>query len=187
MIFISYRHDDRLHVRSLQAALEARVGRAGVLRDITSPTSQGDLRDVIGNLVADADTVLAVIGPRWHRGDSGPFSAAAEHRDWVRFELSLALAWRKEIIPVLFEDAQMPARSELPPDLADLADVLAVRLRDSDWEADLGKLYHRLGVPPIAQSGSSEAGPTTLRNVGPVAGRDVTIKGDNAAGRDLWT
>ncbi len=185
VIFISYRHSDAPYVRALQSSLEARYGTRAVSRDIKTPPAQGDLFDVVSNLVSDATTVIVAIGRDWLRpaDPTRDRVGATGDRDWVRIEVSLALAWSKEIVPVLLEDASMPPRSALPTDIAGVTDLLALRLRDSDWEADLDRLWARLGNAPAPETGSSDT-PPSIRDAGPVAGRDVVIRGENVAGRD---
>lgn len=182
VILISYRHDDATHVRALQTALEGRFGAEAVLRDLKVSSQQGDLMTIVADLVAEATTVLVIIGRDWSRSGDTQEHRRSTDRDWVRVEVSLTLAWNKEIVPVLIEDASMPKRSALPNDLAGIADQVAVRLRDSDWEADLSRLFDRIGE-------WSPARPTTPRSisisdVGPVAGGNITISGDDVAGRD---
>jgi hypothetical protein len=182
MIFISYRHKDALAVRSLQVSLEASLGRALVVRDISSFPPGADLRSVILDQLSQAVVVLAVIGPSWATPDPVTEQLPlSDPRDWVRFELSAALAWGKDIIPVLVEQAVMPDRSTLPSDIAALSERIALRVRDSDWEADLAKLLERISP------GSSRpiATPPRVERSGPVAGGNVTIQGHFAAGRDL--
>lgn len=180
MIFISYRHGDRLFVRSLQTTLESRLGPSVLVRDISAFPPGADLRRVILDHLGRADQVLAVIGPQWLATDpaTGRTSRFAAG-DWVRFELSTALAWHKEVIPVLIEQTPMPDRAALPSDLAGLADRVALRVRDSDWEADVSRLLMR-----IPHSLAELPGPR-IEHSGPVAGGDVTIQGHLAAGRDL--
>lgn len=182
MIFISYRHEDSLIVRSLQVSLEAGLGRTPVVRDISSFPPGADLRTAILDQLGQAVTVLAVIGPSWTTPNpvTGQLRVS-DPRDWMRFELSTALAWRKDIVPVLLEQAAMPDRSTLPSDIAALSERVALRIRDSDWEADLAKLLNRISP---GSSRPVEA-PPRIEHSGPVAGGDVRIEGQFAAGRDL--
>jgi hypothetical protein len=63
--------------------------------------------------------VLAVIGPGWRLG--GP-------ADWVRSELAAAHDRRIPVLPVLFDDADMPSEADLPG-LEWLATANAIELR----------------------------------------------------------
>ena len=132
--------------------------------------------------LSQAVIVLAVIGPSWSTPDPATRRLALTNpQDWVRFELSAALAWGKDIIPVLVEQATMPDRSSLPSDIAALAERVALRVRDSDWETDLAKLLERISPG----SSRPRARPPRIDQSGPVAGGNVTIQGHFAAGRDL--
>ena len=187
MIFISYRHEDGYAARALQTALQTRLAGHVVLRDVTSFTAGDDLRAVISDRIAKARTVLVVLG----RVEPGSRSQSVDPRflnasDWIRFEISLALAWRKDLIPILVNGAPMPTRSTLPRDIAGFGDLLAARLRDADWDDDLRDLIHRID-PDASPGPDRDPRPPrpTIRDAGPVAGGDVVIRGGFVAGRDL--
>jgi hypothetical protein len=67
-------------------------------------------------------------------------------------ELQDALRDGAAIIPVLLENASMPAASELPPELAPLAEYNALKLHDSDWQYNLDRILRTLekaGFTPV--------------------------------------
>ncbi|HEY6889608.1 MAG TPA: hypothetical protein VI300_17555, partial [Solirubrobacter sp.] len=70
---------------------------------------------------------------------------AIEHA--VRFELNEALA-RPDIslIPVLVEDALMPAAKRLPTELRSLCDCNAQPMHDRSYDQDLNRLIERLAA-----------------------------------------
>lgn len=181
MIFISYRRDDADIVRALQVALESELGTSSVVRDRTSIRGGDDLRDAISRGIDDAEVVLVVIGPTWDGVDDSGTRRLQQADDWVRFEVSLALAWRKQVVPLLLDSASMPSRKSLPGDLSELADRAALALRDSDWERDIETL---LEVIAPGRSAGPDAR-TAVIDAGPVAGGNIVIKGDIVAGRDL--
>jgi hypothetical protein len=41
------------------------------------------------------------------------------------------------VLPILMEDAVMPAAVELPEDTRDLAELHAIHLRDGEWQRDV--------------------------------------------------
>jgi hypothetical protein len=146
-VFVNYRRRDapgsagRLH-----DDLARRLGRDAVFRDVTIGVGD-DFVDVITDAVAACDVFLAVIGPRWltSTGRQGG-RRLDEPGDYVRFEIEAAL--RRDdvvVIPVLVEDAEMPAPEDLPPSLRQLARLNACIMRDASWEQDLDRLASVLG------------------------------------------
>ena len=111
-IFISYRRGstqdivgrikDRLQL-SFDDVFQD-VGSIGIGDDFIKRTTQA---------VKRADVVLVVIGPDWTRGDS-----IHAPKDYVRIEVEHALQ-RDDVfvVPVLVNDANMPAESEVPASL----------------------------------------------------------------------
>ena len=72
----------------------------------------------------------------------------------------------------------MPEESELPPDLRQLADFNALKLRDGDWEYDLKnilKTLERSGFKPVT-SPSPAAATAERHTVAPVATKATAIK-----------
>jgi hypothetical protein len=182
VVFLSYRHDDAQFVRGLQVALEHRLPGGSIIRDLGAFRGGDDLRTVISRALEEATVVLSVIGPGWMKVDSRTCRPRLrEGDDWVRFELSLALAWNRVVIPVLIDATPMPDRHDLPTDVALVATKVAHRVRDSDWEADVGKLA-ALIAPGYTAPTERRA---TEVEAGPIAGGNVTITGTNVAGRDL--
>jgi hypothetical protein len=71
--------------------------------------------------------------------------------DPVRIEIETALRWRKRIIPVLIDDAQMPAEARLPATIAQLASQNAAPMHNNQYfEQDINTLLNdiaSMGVP----------------------------------------
>src|SRR5688572_8093032 len=79
--------------------------------------------------IENSKVVLAVIGRRWLETDEAGIKRLDDPEDYVRKELTIGLARKERVIPVLVEDAQ-DLRSELLPEpLKELA--LCQRLRVS--------------------------------------------------------
>jgi hypothetical protein len=79
------------------------------------PHRAGDdyVREVFDRL-RECSVLPAVIGPRWAAvTGNGAF-------DWVHREIHEALTSGMRVVPVLIEDAKLPAKSDLPTDIADL-------------------------------------------------------------------
>jgi hypothetical protein len=89
--------------------------------------------------------VLLLIGTGWAlAAESGGPLRLEDPNDPVRIELEKALARGAKIFPVLLENARMPPASEVPEHLRVVVDLTALRLRDSDWGADLDAIVRAL-------------------------------------------
>jgi uncharacterized protein len=145
-IFISYRREDSIgHAGRLYDRLAARFGAENVYRDIDAAKAGEDFADAIRRRVEACDVLLVLIGPRWVKAadDTGGWRLAQES-DWVRQEITLALARNVRVIPVLLEGAKMPAAGDLPAALAKLAQRNAVEIRDTHFEEDTAQLLDSL-------------------------------------------
>ena len=107
-VFISYRRDDtKWAVLPLRKRLEAVLGAGTVFHDVVSIAPGVDFRPELAEGIDRADVILVLIGPRWldelrkRQGGSG--------QDQVVVEIELALGSGKSVVPVLVDDADMPA------------------------------------------------------------------------------
>jgi hypothetical protein len=105
------------------------------------------LEDVLNSCVA----LLAVIGPRWSTITSaGGRRRLDDPEDWVRTEISRALARGVHVIPVLISPAIMPRDAEVPRDLKPLLKRQACEFSDRHWKQDLELLAQLLeNIPGI--------------------------------------
>ena len=144
-IFISYRRDDSAGFAGrLADDLVEIFGRDLVFMDVTGIEPGTDFRHAIAEKVGDCDTVLAVIGKEWMGQATDGHARVADPSDFVRLEVAAALERGVPVIPVLVDDAAMPAARDLPKDLEPLAWRNAVELRHSRWDADLQVLVAAL-------------------------------------------
>jgi hypothetical protein len=74
---------------------------------------QTELRE-LENRVRDADIVVATVGQHWLKRIQNDY-------DPVRLVIHAVIASRIPIIPVLVNDARMPGREQLPPEIHDFA------------------------------------------------------------------
>jgi len=89
--------------------------------------------------------VVAVIGRSWLSiTDKHGQRRLDNPDDYVRHELSAALARDMRVIPVLVQGAGMPKASELPDPLKPLARRNAIELSDLRWRFDVGELIKAL-------------------------------------------
>jgi hypothetical protein len=157
-IFISYRRSDAPSAsRQLAEALKARFGDDHVFLDTRDVAAGAEWRHDVVERVRSSDVVLAVIGPHWaaaaeERAHRSVLDPAAE--DLVRVEIETAFASGHPVIPVLVDDAEMPARETLPRPFRPLADVQAQTLHHTSWQRDLDTLIDGLArrpAPPPAE------------------------------------
>ncbi len=145
-IFISYRRDDsRGTAGRLYDDLSDRFGKDSVFRDIDAVGIGADYTVAIHDFIATCDAVVVVIGNQWLeiRDEEGR-RRLAEPGDLLAEEIITGLGAGKLVIPVLVEDADMPPASKLPPALAPLARLNALRISDDRWDYDVGRLVARL-------------------------------------------
>lgn len=145
-VFISYRRDDAAgYAGRLEEALERRLGRGSVFRDVQDIAPGEDFVAAIRQQLAGAHTVLVLIGPRWAGGDMPGQRRIDDERDMVRLEVQAALACGARVVPLLLPGATMPDEAGLPAPLKPLATRNALPISESAWDADLHRLVASIG------------------------------------------
>ncbi len=144
-LFISYRRADASgSAGRLFDWLTRQFGRRRIFLD-TDKIAAGDrFPEVLAQRIANADVVLAVIGPGWLTIANQDGRRLDQVDDYVRIEISKALESGKRVIPVLVGGAEVPDRAALPPALQGLADRHAMVLRDAFFEQDFDLLIDDL-------------------------------------------
>jgi TIR domain-containing protein/macro domain-containing protein len=149
LVFVNYRvRDDSGYATLIHRELERHLGSGNVFLASQSIRAGDDyVREVFTQLRA-CSVVLAVIGSQWAAArDASVF-------DWVREEIAEAFAAGIRVIPVLTDDAELPAEPALPEAIAALAHTQVMRVRhysfDSDFSALVGELRR---VLPAHQRG----------------------------------
>jgi hypothetical protein len=157
-VFISYRRaDSGGWARSLHDRLEEQLGAGRAFRDVAMEGGM-DFVQHVESLLDRCDVLLAIIGRRWTSiTDADGHRRLDDPDDLVRREIARALQRPDvKVIPVLVDGAHMPAKEELPPDLAPLIQRQACELTDSRWEYDVEVLTRRvrdlLGEKPRRRS-----------------------------------
>jgi SIR2-like protein/TIR domain-containing protein len=202
-VFISYRRSDAPSAsRQLAEALKLRFGDEEVFLDTRDVAAGTEWRADAVRHVQESDVVLAVIGPHWvavaeERVQRSKLDSTAE--DVVRLEVETAFAHGRIVIPVLVDDAEMPARETLPRPFRPLADVQAQMLRHASWERDVEALAEALAhvaerfrplrrSPELPVAAPSPAGRTDVERIASylAEGSVVTVlaSGANAVDRD---
>jgi hypothetical protein len=157
-VFINYRRDDtpgysgRIHDR-----LAALFGTQAVFMDLDDIRPGVNFVRAIEEGVAACEVMLVLIGKRWlDSRDSSGRRRIDNPEDFVRLEIAKGLERNVRVIPLLVNNASMPAEKDLPPELARLASIQAMQLSDERWEYDLGQL--------LAAIGGASRGSRTNRN-----------------------
>ena len=146
-IFVSYRRDDAAgYAGRLEEALEKRLGRESVFRDVLDIRPGEDFVAAIRARLASAQAVLVLIGPRWAGDEAIGHRRIDDEGDFVRLEVEVALNSGARVVPVLLPGAEMPAEADLPLPLKPLARRNALSLSDTNWDADIGRLADATGL-----------------------------------------
>jgi formylglycine-generating enzyme required for sulfatase activity len=149
-IFISYRRADslkdagRIYDRLIQV-----FGKDQVFKDVDNIPVGKDFRGVLREAVAQCDVQLAIIGKMWLTiTDEQGQRRLDNPGDFVRIEIESALQRDScTVIPVLVDNAKMPAADALPLELRELAFKNAAIVRDDpDFHSDVTRLIE--GIQP---------------------------------------
>jgi len=154
-VFVSYRRSDSPSAaRQIADALRARFGAESVFFDTRDLQPGTDWHRDIEDRVRAADVIVAVIGPQWvtiadERGRRRVLQP--EEEDVVRTEIEAALRGAGRVVPVLVDEAALPARDVLPRPFRPITALNAVTLRHATWDRDLESLVDALTTPaPVA-------------------------------------
>jgi hypothetical protein len=155
LIFISFRGSDAGSYAAvyLDEVLPREFGPDNVFRSSRVIPAGAHFPDVLDDALRRACVLLVVIGPGWAAAGAG-VPLLHQPDDWVRREIAVSLRAGIPVIPVLLAGATRPAREDLPPDIAALADRQAVHLRHRHAGLDTGHLVAQIRqVAPALQAG----------------------------------
>jgi hypothetical protein len=141
-IFTSYRRSDSAAFAGRIADfLTYRYPDVPVFFDTASIDPGADFLEVITSRLRSSEVVLAIIGETWLTcvNEAGR-RRIDDPKDFVRLELSTALALKSRVIPVLLDNARMPAPDQLPKDLRPLATRNAEFIRNVTFTRDINHL-----------------------------------------------
>lgn len=140
-IFISYRREGGAGFSGrLAGDLGRRFGADEVFRDVEDIASGEDFVTRLERALRDCRVLLVVIGKNWLTAAADGKRRLDDPQDFVRLEISHALAAGVRVIPVLVEGARIPAERDLPDELKPLARRQAHELSESRWEFDVDRL-----------------------------------------------
>jgi hypothetical protein len=175
-VFISYLQDDAAAVAMiLGERLAARLGEENVFIDARERGRGVDWLEEIEKVEVSDLVFIALIGPGWiaslrrHRQAFRPGWIARRRRrrqavtsgmDEVLEEIRVALRRGAQVVPVLVDDAAMPAVDGLPRSIHRIATLNAALLRSSTLEQDVERLiaalerpdWPRVEVPAMAEA-----------------------------------
>jgi hypothetical protein len=140
-IFISYRREGGAGFSGrLADDLGRRFGPNEVFRDVEDIASGEDFVARLDKALRDCRVLLVVIGRTWLTASADGQRRLDNPNDFVRLEISHALAAGVRVIPVLVEGARIPAERDLPEPLKPLARRQAHELSESRWDYDVERL-----------------------------------------------
>ena len=111
-IFISYRRDDSAgYAQAIYSQLVQHFSKDRVFMDVDTIEPGVDFERVIEKAAGECDVLVAVIGKRWMGGGSVVRPRLENTKDYVRLEISTALARDIRVIPVLIDGMTMPSEN----------------------------------------------------------------------------
>ncbi|MEJ0023011.1 MAG: TIR domain-containing protein [Alphaproteobacteria bacterium] len=147
-IFIGYRRDDTGDaVGRIYDRLCARFGKEHVFKDVDRTPIGTNFGAHILGILPRCRVFLAIIGNQWLdvRTPEGA-RRIDDPQDWVRVELETALNTPGlQVVPVLVNDAAIPAEKDLPDSLRALSGLNAAKVRrDPDFNVDMERLINAI-------------------------------------------
>ena len=140
-LFLSYRRSDRYAAGLLRAEIVRRLGPSRVFMDTRDLRAGDEFPAQTDSAVTDARVVLVLIGSGW----MAERDRLAESDDWVRRELETGIRGGVRLVPLLLDDAELPAAQALPQSIRRLADAQAYRITTEHLDRDVGDLLDTLG------------------------------------------
>lgn len=177
-IFLSYRRSDTSgYAHALHKSLSEHFQREEIFMDVDAIEPGVDFVEVIESSVASCSVFLALIGPRWLAQD-GQSRKIDDPLDFVRLEVAAALDRRIRLIPILVDNATMPAPLDLPEPLRLLARRQALEIGNTRFSTDVSRLVNLLKrlqsqeEPAAAGPAALSGAPTQVQSSSPQPGID---------------
>lgn len=153
-IFVTYRREDTsAYAGRLHDVLTDDLGEDNVFQDVAAIAPGEDFEVAVEEALTLSDVAIVVIGPKWLAPGPEGMPRIQHPDDYVRLEISRAMAQGLRIIPVLVGGADLPSTEDLPEDLEPLTRRQAIRLSDETWREDANRLLLVLrgDTPPTAR------------------------------------
>ena len=141
-IFVNYRRDDSApHALNVAQYLEREFGGANVFLDIDRLRAGEKFSRVLEERLAASAVMIAIIGPQWLTAtDDDGQRRLDDPEDWVRMEISRALARGIPVIPVLVAGAPLPKKGQLPEALRPLIEHHVATLTTNGFRNEMAGL-----------------------------------------------
>src|SRR5260370_27013674 len=168
-IVISYRRNDTKWITGrIFENLERHFGDGNVFMDIDNIPVGLDYRDHIRSVLENCDVLGAVGGPNWQKASGAGETTLDDETDWVRLEISTALARKVPVVPLLIDGTKMPKANLLPEDLRAFAFRQAANFDTEDFRNQMRRLTNKLDeVISLADKAKFQS--TAVRLVKPLA------------------
>lgn len=153
LIFINYRRDDSApYAGRIYDRLE-RDFRGELFMDVDILEPGSNFKRALHEAVEQCDIFLTLIGPRWvDAKDKKGKHRLADATDFVRVEISEALARDIPLLPLLLDGTPMPSAEDLPDEIKDLSTRHAIPIRHASFHADMDKLVRAIRLTRERQS-----------------------------------
>jgi TIR domain len=144
-VFISYRRDDSFgYAQTIYRELLKHYSKDRVFIDVDTVEPGVDFVYAIEKAVGECDVLLAFIGKRWANVSKGAKSRLNDPNDFVRIEISTALARDIRVIPVLVDGMRVPSEKMLPTSLKALTRRNAMEISHTRFNYDVEQLITAL-------------------------------------------
>jgi len=149
-IFLSYRRSDSAgHAGRLYDSLCARFGAERVFMDVDDIRPGEDFVQKLDDTEKACAALVVVMGKTWLS------ERLKDAQDFVRREIASGLHAKLTVFPVLVQGAAMPAAADLPDEIAELAHLQAIEIRDDRFQKDAADLLTAL-EPLIGGAAASD-------------------------------
>lgn len=141
-IFVSYRRETSSGwTGRISDRLVHHFGEDQVFLDVDDIPAAVDFSEFIAERLRTVDVQVVVIDPDWATiADAEGSPRIQDPDDLLRREISIALFLGVKVIPVLVDGATMPTADRLPNDLSKLAELNALVLSATRFDADIDRL-----------------------------------------------
>src|SRR5262249_43943307 len=164
-VFISYRRDDSSgYAQTIYRELVQHFSKDQVFMDVATMEPGMDFVRAIEKAVGECDVLVALIGKRWAGGEPGGTSRFHSEKDYVRLEVSTALARDIRVIPVLVDGMTMPNEDSLPTPVQPITRRNAIEISNTRFNYDVDQLINAVRDILAATEAKRKADEETERN-----------------------
>jgi hypothetical protein len=140
-IFISYRRDDSAgYAHAIYRELVQHFPKDQLFMDVDTVEPGVDFVHAIEKAVGECDVLVALIGKRWVTGEPAGTSRLDNAKDYVRLEVSTALARNIRVIPMLVDGMSMPNEDSLPAPVQPITRRNAIEIGDTRFNYAVDQL-----------------------------------------------